>query len=51
MSMEFVVATTSQGTCPLLEGSNTVQCDLGVLSYGYGATIDVADTPTVPGEV
>ena len=50
-SMEFVSATSSQGTCALLEGSNTVQCDLGVIPYGGGATIDVTATPTVPGEI
>lgn len=48
-SMEFVSATPSQGTCALLEGSNTVQCDLSVIPYGSGATIDVTTTPTVPG--
>lgn len=33
-SMEFASATLSQGTCALLECSNTVQCGLGILSYG-----------------
>ncbi len=49
--MESVSATPSQGTCALSEGSNVVQCDLGVIPSGSGATIDVTATPTVPGEI
>ena len=53
-SMEFVSASSSQGTCGTpSEGSNNdvVQCDLGVIPSGGGATIDVTAIPTVPGEV
>ena len=48
-SMEFVSATPSQGTCALSEGSNVIQCDVGVIPSGGGATIDITATSTVPG--
>ncbi len=50
-SVEFVSATSSQGTCALLEDSNVVQCDLGTIPSGESATMDVTVTPTIPGEI
>ena len=50
-SMEFVSVTSSQGSCALLEGSNVVQCDLGVILSGESATMEVVATPTIPGEI
>lgn len=51
-SVEFVSATSSQGTCALLlEGSNVVQCDLGTILSGESATMDITVIPTIPGEI
>lgn len=50
-SMEFVAATSSQGTCTLLGSSNVVQCDLGTIPFGESATMDITVTPTIPGEI
>lgn len=33
-SVEFVSATSSQGTCALLKNSNVVRCDLGTIPSG-----------------
>ena len=49
--VEFVSATSSQGTCALQEGSNVVQCDLGIIPSGGTATMDIAVVPTVPGDI
>lgn len=51
-SVEFVSATSSQGTCSLLlEGSNVVQCDLGTIPSGESATMDITVIPTIPGGI
>lgn len=46
--VEFVSAVPSQGACAP-EGSNVVQCDLGVIPAGGSATMDIVVTPTAPG--
>ena len=50
-SMEFVSVTSSQGSCALLEGSNVVHCDLGVIPSGESATMKLSATPNIPGEI
>ena len=45
-SMEFASATSSQGTCAPVEGSQVVQCDLGIIPSGGSATMDITATPT-----
>jgi uncharacterized repeat protein (TIGR01451 family) len=47
--VEFVSAVPSQGACAPEEGSNVVQCDLGVIPAGGSSTMDIVVTPTVPG--
>ncbi len=47
--VEFGSAVPSQGACALLEGSNVVQCDLGIIPSGGSATMDIVVTPTAPG--
>ena len=49
--LEFVSATSSQGICDFLEGSNVVQCDLGTLPSGGWAIMDITVVPTVAGEI
>jgi len=49
--LEFVSASSSQGSCALLEGSNVVQCDLGTIPAGGSALVDIIVTPTVLGEI
>jgi len=49
--VEFVSATSSQGACDLLEGSNVLQCDLGTIPSGGWAIMDITVMPTVPGEM
>jgi uncharacterized repeat protein (TIGR01451 family) len=49
--LEFVSATSSQGTCDFLEDSNIVQCDLGALPAGGWAIMDITVVPTVAGEI
>lgn len=48
-SMEFVSATSNQGTCAPVEGSVVVQCDLGIIPSGGSATMEIIATPTIPG--
>jgi uncharacterized repeat protein (TIGR01451 family) len=49
--LEFVSANSSQGTCAPLEGSNVVQCDLGTISSGGSATVEIVATPSAPGMI
>ncbi len=49
--MKFVSATSSQGSCTLLEDSGVVQCELGNIPSGGSATMDITVTPTEVGEM
>lgn len=60
--MEFVSATSSQGSCALysaeelgipptdVNGSGVVQCDLGTIPSGYSATMEITVIPTLKGD-
>ena len=51
--VKFVSATSSQGQCSFvpggLNGSDSVECDLGTLPSGATATIDLVVIPAEPG--
>jgi uncharacterized repeat protein (TIGR01451 family) len=47
--VEFVSATSSQGSCSFDPATSNVDCELGTLAPGATATIDVVVIPTQPG--
>ncbi len=48
-SVDFVLASPSQGSCG--EAAGTVTCNLGTVNSGSGATITIEVTPTAAGEL
>lgn len=49
--VEFVSASSTQGSCSFDPATNNVQCDLGTLPSGATAYIDVVVTPKEPGTI
>jgi uncharacterized repeat protein (TIGR01451 family) len=47
--VEFVSATSSQGSCSFDPATSNVDCELGTIAPGATATIDVVVIPTQPG--
>jgi uncharacterized repeat protein (TIGR01451 family) len=47
--VEFVSATSSQGSCSFDPPTGNVDCELGTLPPGATATIDIVVIPTQPG--